>query len=96
MSSDFIYSKLPAPLEENYAWQAKGKCVGEDTEIFFLPYAIRGENKRKRIAQAKAICVGCSVLEECLNYSLDTEQEFGVWGGVSEDERKVLLRRRGA
>ena len=45
------------------------------------------------IEAAKLICEQCSVLEECLNYALETNQEAGVWGGYAEDERRRLRKR---
>lgn len=47
----------------------------------------------KAIAKAKTICGECSVTSECLRYSIVTEEEFGVWGGMSEDERKPLINK---
>lgn len=87
-------SNLPAPLYKNYEWQERAKCRGTDSELFFLPYKARNAEKRNRIIEAKKVCSGCPVIGECLTYALDTQQEFGVWGGMSEDERKVILRRK--
>lgn len=89
------YNRLPAPIMENYEWQTRGNCVGTDTELFFLPYNIRGEEKRQRIMQAKAVCNGCPVIQECLDFALRTEEPYGIWGGKSEEERQKILQRRG-
>jgi len=94
MPSNSPYIKLPAPLVENYAWQEKAKCRGENTELFFLPYNARGEEKTQRIMQAKAICNGCPVIQECLDFALSTEETYGIWGGKSEEERHKILQTR--
>jgi len=47
-----------------------------------------------REATAKAICARCPVRDSCLAYALDTRQEFGIWGGLNEDERRAILRRQ--
>jgi WhiB family redox-sensing transcriptional regulator len=44
------------------------------------------------IAAAKAVCRACTVREECLEFAISTNQEYGVWGGTSEEERRVLRR----
>lgn len=87
------YRKLPKPLMENYEWQQKGACVDVDTELFYLPYNARGEAKRLQEAEAKAVCVTCPVREQCLEFALATEEQFGVWGGMTEDERAALLKK---
>lgn len=87
------YKRLPKPTEENYAWQFKGACNGVDPELFYLPYNIRGEEKRIQIAEAKAVCAKCPVREQCLEFALAVEEPFGIWGGMSEEERQLLIRR---
>ena len=46
-----------------------------------------------QIEKAKAVCARCTVTEVCLQYALETGQDSGVWGGLSEDERRALKRR---
>ena len=84
---------LPKPLMENYEWQEEAKCRGVDPEIFFLPYRARNAEKRKREQAAKDVCKGCPVTAECLSYAMQTEEEFGVWGGLTPEERTLLGRR---
>jgi WhiB family redox-sensing transcriptional regulator len=79
----------------DWGWQKDGLCRGHDTEIFFLDYNMRGEEKRKKIEKAKSICNACPVKKECLDHSLSAPEIYGVWGGLSEDERILLLRGRG-
>jgi WhiB family redox-sensing transcriptional regulator len=69
-----------------------------DSAFFFHPDAERGAAREKRIATAKAICATCPVIAHCLKHALDVQEPYGVWGGMSEDERGELiaLRRREA
>jgi WhiB family redox-sensing transcriptional regulator len=62
-----------------------------DPELFF-PVGNTGP-AIEQIDAAKAICGRCPVTEQCLQYALDTNQDSGVWGGLSEDERRALKRR---
>ncbi|MBO0850661.1 MAG: WhiB family transcriptional regulator [Pseudonocardia sp.] len=73
-------------------WRDGAACLGEDPELFF-PIGTTGVGLRQ-VAQAKSVCRGCPVTGECLAWALDTGQLYGVWGGLSEDER-LELRRRG-
>jgi WhiB family redox-sensing transcriptional regulator len=62
-----------------------GLCAQTDPEAFF-------PDKGERTRPAKAVCEGCPVRDECLNYALEHNERFGVWGGKSERERRVLRR----
>ena len=87
------YKKLPAPIIENYEWRLLGACNGVDPEVFFLPYGVRTSTKEKLIQEAKKICATCPVITECRNFALETEEIYGVWGGLSEDERIDIIRK---
>lgn len=65
-------------------WQALAKCVGKSA----LFYPAKGEST----APAKAICAECPVKPSCLRFSLENKETFGIWGGTSEKERRVLRR----
>ena len=71
-------------------------CKGADLELFFGPFAEFETARQQREAKATAICAGCPVRAECLEYALDAREAYGVWGGTTEDERRPLLRRRRA
>jgi WhiB family redox-sensing transcriptional regulator len=78
------------------SWMKYGLCRHvEDPNIFF-PEGPRGlpESVHKRIAAAKAICAECPVQHHCLEYALGTGQTHGVWGGTTERERKVIVKRQ--
>lgn len=67
-------------------------CTDEDPELFF-PIGTMGP-ALLQIEEAKAVCNGrCPVVEECLQWALNTGQDSGVWGGLSEDERRAMKRR---
>ena len=67
-------------------WPALGRCAGTDPDALF----VQGKAQR----EAKVVCKGCPVVAECLADALDNRTEFGVWGGMTERERRALLRRR--
>lgn len=73
--------------EEERRWQERANCLGVDPELFFPE---RGASTR----EAKAVCAGCAVRLECLEYALRNHEKFGIWGGLSERERRRLRRRR--
>ena len=73
-------------------WIASAACIREDPELFF-PMGPPGL-VTAQTARAKAVCVACPVRDECLEWSLVTAQDAGVWGGLDEDERRELRRRR--
>ena len=84
-----------ASLEAEARWQDRAACKGMDPTIFFGPeYAETVKEKRDREDAAKAVCTTCPVREECLEYALDAREAYGIWGGLTELERKALLRRR--
>lgn len=72
-------------------WRNNAACLEADPELFF-PVGNTGQ-AIEQIESAKSICGQCSVTEQCLQYALETNQDSGVWGGLSEDERRTLKRR---
>jgi WhiB family redox-sensing transcriptional regulator len=59
--------------------------------MFFAADKERGPRLRQREARAKAVCASCVVVEECLRWALEVRESYGVWGGLSVDERERLL-----
>jgi WhiB family transcriptional regulator, redox-sensing transcriptional regulator len=77
------------------AWQEHGLCRTTDATVFFPPMHFEPKPEREaRETKAKAICAACPVQVECLEWALDTEEPFGVWGGHSELDRKHILAAR--
>jgi len=74
--------------DEALAWQADALCAQTDPEAFFPE---KGGSTR----EAKRICEGCEVRSECLDYALANDERFGIWGGLSERERRKLRRQAG-
>ena len=68
------------------SWQERALCAETDPEAFFPE---KGGSTR----EAKKICTGCEVKAECLEYALGHDERFGIWGGLSERERRKLKRR---
>ena len=68
-------------------WQDQANCLGVDPDLFFPE---RGASTR----EAKEVCKGCIVRGECLEYALMNGEKFGIWGGLSERERRRLRRQR--
>ncbi|WP_311210980.1 MULTISPECIES: WhiB family transcriptional regulator [unclassified Aeromicrobium] len=86
--------RLPMPLQETYEWQYDGLCRDVDPEGFFSPEAERGTPKARREEAAKALCARCPVIEQCREHALAVQEPYGVWGGLSEAERREILERR--
>lgn len=73
-------------------WRNRAACRDEDPELFF-PVGTSGP-AISQITAAKAVCHRCTVAADCLAWALASGQDAGVWGGMSEDERRALKRRR--
>jgi WhiB family redox-sensing transcriptional regulator len=86
-------SRLPGPNADLWDWQMHGACRGEDPAIFFHPEGERGPARESRERAAKAICGGCPVRQECASHALAVREPYGVWGGLSEDDREAIYRR---
>lgn len=89
-------SRLPGPIADIWEWQYQGLCRTEDPEAFFHPDGERGPSRRNRAARAKAICAACPVIDLCREHALAVREPYGVWGGLSEEERTVILVQRDA
>ncbi len=72
---------------ESRAWQSRANCMGVDPELFFPE---RGASTR----EAKEICRGCVVRLDCMEFALANSEKFGIWGGLSERERRKIRRSR--
>ncbi len=73
-------------------WRSRAACIDEDPELFF-PIGTTGPAVEQSDA-AKRVCARCDVREQCLEFALSTNQDAGVWGGLTEDERRTLKRAR--
>jgi WhiB family redox-sensing transcriptional regulator len=84
-------SRLPGSALDHWEWQLEGACRAEDTELFFHPEGERGPSRSGREAAAKAVCAGCPVLAACRTHALSAREPYGVWGGLSEQDREQIL-----
>lgn len=66
-------------------------CAGLPTEIFFYEGSAAGHERASAIA--KKICSGCPIAEPCLTYAVHNKEEFGIWGGKTPNERRILKDR---
>lgn len=74
----------------NPSWHQLARCRGVDPEVFY-PVSDDGDAVAE---EAKSICALCPVREPCLEFALSTREKDGVWGGLTERERRRVLRRR--
>jgi WhiB family redox-sensing transcriptional regulator len=88
-------SRLPIPVMEEWEWQYKGACRDLDPEMFFHPDGERGPRRRNRENAAKAVCASCPVIAACRAHALAVQEPYGIWGGLSEDDRTAILERQG-
>ncbi|MGH9150624.1 MAG: WhiB family transcriptional regulator [Acidimicrobiales bacterium] len=76
--------------DATFEWRQRAACRNVEVDLFF-PIGVTGPAV-EHIAAAKAVCAGCAVRSDCLEFAITTNQEFGVWGGTSEEERRALRR----
>lgn len=86
-------TRLPGPIMDLWEWQYQGACRTADPEIFFHPEGERGGTRRRRDEAAKAVCFRCPVIDQCRDHALKVHEPYGVWGGLTEDERTAILSR---
>jgi WhiB family redox-sensing transcriptional regulator len=73
-------------------WQSQGACLNADPDVFF-PISVAGASATQ-IRTARAICAGCRVRSDCIDFALEHPEIQGIWGGTTDDERKKLRRAR--
>ena len=81
------------PLDSKWHWQDLGRCRTADPLLFFHPQNERGSSRSRRDQSAKRVCASCTVRLECADYAIRAREPFGVWGGLSEDDREAILRK---
>jgi WhiB family redox-sensing transcriptional regulator len=80
-------SAQPIDASDSTGWQDFANCRGVDPNFFFPE---RGGS----VSEAREVCKGCVVREDCLEYAMKNGEKYGVWGGLSEKERRLLRRQR--
>ena len=88
--------RFPALREGDWDWQVNAACRGTDTSQFYHPENERGPSRVRREMRAKAICSNCPVVKSCLRWALAAREPYGVWGGLSTEEREAMLMAKSA
>lgn len=79
------------------AWESSARCFGIGPDLFFGPERREGDRKRReREARAKAICMQCPVRIPCLVGALERDEQEGVWGGTTPEDRMTMLGKKSA
>ena len=74
------------------SWQVEALCKGNQAHLFFPPSTLeRKEERERREQRAKAVCMVCPVKQECRDYALEIREPYGIWGGLTEAERRQML-----
>jgi WhiB family redox-sensing transcriptional regulator len=89
-------SRLPGPNADFWDWQLRGSCRGTDSDLFFHPEGERGQARTSREEAAKEVCLHCPVCKPCREHALRVHEPYGVWGGMTEEERDEYYAREKA
>jgi WhiB family redox-sensing transcriptional regulator len=80
------------PLDRS--WQPLALCRGNHSHLFFPPSTTeRKDERERREVRAKSICGVCPVKAQCLDYAMTIREPYGIWGGLTEAERRTVLAR---
>lgn len=82
------------PFLAYWDWQQHARCRGMDSSVFFSPSGEQGAEKQAREKKARAVCGRCPVIEACAWTAMSGPEPYGVWGGMSESERRRLRQLR--
>jgi WhiB family transcriptional regulator, redox-sensing transcriptional regulator len=85
-------SRLPATAASVWNWQYEGACREADPTLFFHPEGERGPARRQRDAQAVAVCAQCPVIERCRQHGFSVREPYGIWGGLTQQDREQMQR----
>ena len=84
----------PKLLGEGTSWQERAACLPYPSVLFFgLDDAETTHEKRAREREAKLVCSRCLVRNECLQHAIEAREQYGIWGGLTEMERRARARR---
>ncbi|MER5755361.1 WhiB family transcriptional regulator [Streptomyces sp. NPDC002088] len=81
------------PLVDLWAWQREAACRDLDSTLFYSPHGEGFTDRRSREERARSVCWTCAVQEKCAQFALTLGETYGVWGGLTEAERRRLARR---
>lgn len=80
------------PTSDFWSWRDQAACIGSDDLFYSAADEPKGERRRKE-EKAKAICATCPILDTCRQFAMDSEELYGVWGGLTESDRHKLAGR---
>jgi WhiB family redox-sensing transcriptional regulator len=83
----------PRPIASDWEWQESAACRELPTEMFFYTDGERGPRRKNRENAAKAVCASCPVLQACRKQALTLAEPYGIWGGLTEEDRLAILSR---
>lgn len=82
--------------DTSQSWELEARCRGVDAGLFFGPHGFEPKRQRAaREAAAKEVCCTCPVIDACRRHALEQQELYGVWGGLGEAERRLLLEQGG-
>ncbi|MCZ4618624.1 WhiB family transcriptional regulator [Rhodococcus qingshengii] len=84
-------ARFPRPRTDDWDWQLKARCREIDTATFYPSPRLRGTTRQEFEEKAKQICTLCPVRTPCLRHALVSKEPYGIWGGLSANERTALL-----
>ena len=87
------FSRLPGPVAAVWEWRQHGACRHVDPDVFFHPEGERDRRKEARDRDAVAVCATCPVIAECRRHALAVREPYGVWGGLTIEDRERLAAR---
>ncbi|SEE85902.1 Transcription factor WhiB [Rhodococcus jostii] len=87
----------PTPADEIFtspgSWEGRAACRGIESSVFFSPDGERGHARARRESGARQICQDCPVLAQCRDHALSNDEPYGIWGGMTEADRRRHTRR---
>lgn len=87
-------------MDDEQEWRLRAACLGHENPELWFPHepAERGEKQRRETPrlykEAIKVCRSCEVREECLDYALEANEQYGMWGGLTRPQRATILRLR--
>jgi WhiB family redox-sensing transcriptional regulator len=81
------------PVGATWDWQERSACREADTALFFHPQNERGVSRARRDRAALSVCARCEVRLECADYAIRAREPYGIWGGLTEDDRERIYVR---
>jgi WhiB family transcriptional regulator, redox-sensing transcriptional regulator len=84
--------RLPVVAADVWEWQLDGACQTADPTLFFHPEGERGPARHNRAQAALAVCARCPVIEQCRRHALTVREPYGIWGGLTSNDREALYQ----